>query len=517
LAIEGCFVTTPTSQPVEALHPVLAAESLRKSFGAAPVLIDLSLTLYSGEVHAIIGENGAGKSTLAKLLAGHEQPDHGRVLLDGEPTRFSGPADAEHRGIVLVHQELLLAGQMTVAENLFLGRERRRGPFLDRTAMRISTAQHLARLGCAIHSDMRVDRLSIADRQMVQITRALLIPHRAVIFDEPTAVLTPVETAALFRVIAELKASGTGILFISHRLAEVAAIADRVTVLRDGRHVATHPAVDLSQPEMARLMVGREMSALFPDKPPAPTGPVVLEISGASVPGFVADAGFSLRAGEILGFAGLVGAGRTELFEGLLGLRPARIGKVLLEGCPHSLPNPRAAIEAGIGYLTEDRKGKGLLLRHDLAFNLTLAAEHRLRGLPLVDAAREHAALSRALGDFDIRVGRHDALAGQLSGGNQQKLLFAKTMLRQPRILVIDEPTRGIDIGTRAQIYRFIASLARDGVSCVIISSEMQELIGLCHRILVMRAGRIVAELQGEEMTEHTIVMHATGVAEPAA
>ena len=490
---------------------------MRKSFGAAPVLIDVSLTLHPGEVHAFIGENGAGKSTLAKLLAGHEQPDQGRILLDGQPVRFPGPSDAERHGIVLVHQELLLAGQMTVAENLFLGREQRRGPFLERTAMRIATAERLTRLGCSVHPDMRVDRLSIADRQMVQIARALLIPHRVVIFDEPTAVLTPAETAALFRVITELKASGAGILFISHRLAEVAAIADRVTVLRDGRHVATHLAADLSQHEMARLMVGREMSALFPDKPQVPTGPVVLEIGGASVPGFVTDAGFSLRRGEMLGFAGLVGAGRTELFEGLLGLRPARIGKLLLDGHPHPLPNPRAAMEAGIGYLTEDRKGKGLLLRHNLAFNLTLAAEHRLHRLPLVDAAREQAALSRALGDFDIRVGRRDALAGQLSGGNQQKLLLAKTMLRRPRILVIDEPTRGIDIGTRAQIYRFIASLAREGVSCVIISSEMQELIGLCHRILVMRAGRVVAELQGEEMTEHNIVVHATGVAEPAA
>ena len=516
MAIEGCFVTAPACQPVEISHPALAAESLRKSFGAAPVLIDVSLTLHPGEVHAIIGENGAGKSTLAKLLAGHEQPDHGRILLDGQPVRFLGPSDAERHGVVLVHQELLLAGQMTVAENLFLGRERRRGPFLHRTAMRSSTAEHLAQLGCAVHPDLRVDRLSIADRQMVQIARALLIPHRVVIFDEPTAVLTPVETAALFRVIAELKTSGAGVLFISHRLVEVAAIADRVTVLRDGRHVATHPAADMSQQEMARLMVGREMSALFPDKPPAPTGPAVLEVGGASVPGFVADAGFSVRRGEILGFAGLVGAGRTELFEGLLGLRPARIGKVLLDGRPHPLPTPRAAMEAGIGYLTEDRKGKGLLLRHDLAFNLTLAAEQTLHRLPLVNAARERAALSRALGDFDIRVARRDAPAGQLSGGNQQKLLFAKTMLRRPRILVIDEPTRGIDIGTRAQIYRFIANLAREGVSCVIISSEMQELIGLCHRILVMRTGRIVAELQGEEMTEHNIVMHATGVAEPA-
>jgi ribose transport system ATP-binding protein len=259
------------------------------------------------------------------------------------------------------------------------------------------------------------------------------------------------------------------------------------------------------------------MSALFPDKPPAAAGQIVLEIGGASVSGFVRNAEFSLRQGEILGFAGLIGAGRTELFEGLLGLRPARIDRMLIDGRAHPLPNLRAAQEAGIGYLTEDRKGKGLLLRRDLTFNLTLAAEHRLSRLPFVDVAGEQAALTRALSDFDIRSGRRDALAGQLSGGNQQKLLFAKTMLRQPRILIIDEPTRGIDIGTRAQIYRFIVGLAHQGVSCVIISSEMQELIGLCHRILVMRAGRIVTELQGEEMTEHRIVMHATGVVEPAA
>ena len=492
----------------------LSGISLTKSFGGVPVLRSVDIAVRPGELRAILGENGAGKSTLMKILSGFEQPDAGEIRLEGQPLRFRDPVDAERHGIVLVHQEQLLAAQLTVAENLFLGRERRRGPFLDRAGMRRIAADCLASLGCQISPDAPIQRLSIAERQMVQIARALLVPHRVVIFDEPTAVLTPHEVDALFRAIRALKAAGTALLYISHRLSEVERIADQVTVLRDGVRVTDRPAAGLTQLEMARLMVGRDMSTLFPARTPPPSGPVALVVANARVPGYVTNAGFTLRSGEILGFAGLVGAGRTELFEGILGLRPATIGRIDLFGHPTPLGSPRAALAAGIVYLTEDRKGRGLLLRRDLATNLTLAAPFSRFGL--LDAAREAAALAQARAAFDIR-GRPDALAGQLSGGNQQKLMLARSVLTAPKVLIVDEPTRGIDIGTKAQIYRFITDLAAAGTAIVVISSEMQELIGLCHRVAVMRRGRIAAELAGEELTEHDIVVHATGVGEHAA
>jgi len=337
------------------------------------------------------------------------------------------------------------------------------------------------------------------------------VPHRVVIFDEPTASLTPIETEALLKVIRDLKARGVAILYISHRLPEVAAIADRITVLRDGRLIATRDADTLSPVEMARLMVGRDMAQLYPPRSEAPPGDIALEVRGLSVPGFAADISFTLRKGEILGFAGLIGAGRTELIEGVTGLRPA-LGAVSVEGRPIRLGSVRESMRAGVVYLSEDRKGKGLLLGQNLRVNLTLAALRRVLRHGFIDRQAEERELDAAIGAFDIRAKRKEMLAGQLSGGNQQKLLLAKMMLLAPEIVIIDEPTRGIDIGTKQQIYRFIAGLAAEGKAVIVISSEMQELIGICHRILVMRAGRLVGEVAGEAMTEDEIVVHATGV-----
>ena len=493
----------------------LAGVGLSKSFGTVAVLRRVDVAVRGGELRAVLGENGAGKSTLIKLLSGHEQPDAGEILLHGEQTRFASPSDAEGKGVVLVHQEQLLAVQLTVTENLFLGRELRRGPFLDRAGMRQVAASRLAALGCAASPDALVGRLSIAERQMVQIARALLVPHSVLIFDEPTAVLTPREVGALFGMLKALKASGVALLYISHRLAEVQAIADSVTVLRDGHLVESRPAAGLTQLAMARMMVGRDMSTLFPPRPRRHAARPALAVRDARVPGFVENASFAVFPGEILGFAGLVGAGRTELFEGLLGLRPASVRRVEVEGSARTLGSPRTALALGIAYLTEDRKGKGLLLRRDLPTNLTLAAPFR-RGW-LLDAAREAACMADARARFDIRARRPDMPAGQLSGGNQQKLMLAKSMLTAPRVLIVDEPTRGIDIGTKAQIYRFIAGLAAAGTAVVVISSEMAELIGLCHRVLVMRRGLVVAELDADGLTEDAIVVQATGAGERAA
>ncbi len=492
-------------------EPVLAARAIDMSFGPVQVLFGISLELLPGEVHALVGENGAGKSTLMKILAGHLQQTGGQVELDGRPVKFTGPVDAEHHGIVLVHQEILLAPHLSVAQNIFIGREITHGFVVDDRAMNARTREVLQGLGADINPAAIVSTLSIAQRQLVQIARALNVPHRVVIFDEPTASLTPFETEAVLKVISDLRAKGTPVLYISHRLAEVKAISDRVTVLRDGYFIATRPTSELKPVDIAGLMVGRDMSHLYPKRAPEPEGEAVLEVRDLSVPGFAADASFSVRRGEILGFAGLIGAGRTELLEGVVGLRPHR-GEIRLKGAPVAFHTVRESMHEGIVYLSEDRKGKGLLLNSYLSINLTLAAlAHFSRGMVL-DRAKENAALDTAIAEFDVRAPRKDMLAGQLSGGNQQKLLLAKMMLLEPEIVVIDEPTRGIDIGTKQQIYEFITQLAARGKAVIVISSEMQELIGICHRILVMRGGRIVGEVSGERMTEHEIVVYATGV-----
>jgi len=492
--------------------PLLEGRHLSKSFGPVEVLSDVSVSLSAGEVHAIVGENGAGKSTLMKILAGHLQPTRGTIVLDGKEVAFSGPVDAERHGIVLVHQEILLAPHLTVAQNIFMGRELKlAGISVNDREMNRVAAEAVHALGADIPPTTVIARLSIAQRQLVQIARALHVPHRVAIFDEPTASLTPFETEAVLNVIRDLKARGKAVLYISHRLNEVAAISDRVTVLRDGKHITTRNTAELKPVEMARLMVGRDVSHLYPDRPPKPESAPILEVSGFDVPGFASNASFAVRAGEILGFAGLIGAGRTELMEGVVGLRPHR-GEVRFKGEPVVFHSVRDSMRRGIVYLSEDRKGKGLLLTRDLPTNLTLAAlSHFVRG-PVLDRRKEEAALSHAIGEFDIRAGRHDMLAGQLSGGNQQKLLLAKMMLLEPEIIVIDEPTRGIDIGTKQQIYKFIAELAGRGKAIIVISSEMQELIGISHRILVMHHGRIVGEVSGEAMTEDEIVVYATGV-----
>ncbi len=506
------------SAPGEDSRPaLLEAVSLSKSFGPVQVLKNIDLRIFGGEVHAIIGENGAGKSTLMKLLAGNERPTGGEIRIDGKPVSFSGPVEAEAQGIVLVHQEILLAPDLTVAQNIYLGRELNRGVVVDDKSMREGARKAIRDLGADIDPDTVVGSLSIAQRQLVQIARVLLVPHRVVIFDEPTASLTPFETEALLKVIRDIRAKGVAVLYISHRLPEVKEISDRVTVLRDGKLVSAHLASELQPSDMARLMVGRDVAKLYPDRASQHDNAAILEIENFSVPGYVQNASFHLNRGEILGFAGLVGAGRTELMEGIVGLRPGK-GDARHNGKPVHFRNAHESQKAGIVYLSEDRKGKGLLLTKDLGVNLTLASLKKfVRGLQ-IDRNRERTALDDAIREFDIRTGRKDILAGQLSGGNQQKLLLAKMMMLDPSIVIIDEPTRGIDVGTKEQIYQFIANLADEGKSIIVVSSEMPELIGICDRIVVMREGRVAGEVSGDRMTEHDIVVLATGVeAEDAA
>lgn len=488
---------------------MLEAKNIAKSFGPVEVLSDISMVLEPGEVHAILGENGAGKSTLMKILSGYLQPTRGTLYLDAEEVNFPRSRDAEGRGIVLIHQEINLADDLSVEENIFLGNELHRGPFVNDVAMRERTAKVLAELETPINPRTKVKRLSVSQKQMVEIAKAITHDVRILLMDEPTDVLTGKETEVLFKLIRRLKAQGVTIVYISHKLEEVAEISDRVSILRDGKLITTQATSELSQEEMANKMVGRELSDMYPDKRPV-SGEVVFSAQNITVPGWADDVSFDLRRGEVLGFAGLVGAGRTELIEGILGLRP-HTGSVLHHGKPLVIKKLDDAVRSGIAYVSEDRKGKGLITSMRLRPNLTLLALKKF-GKVFLDNTQEQRALERAVKDFSIRIPSLSARASALSGGNQQKIVIAKIMEVSPEILILDEPTRGIDIGTKRQIYFFIQELLEEGKSVIMISSELPEIVGLCHRVVVMRSGVHMGTLEGDDINEQEIVRYATGL-----
>jgi ribose transport system ATP-binding protein len=491
----------------------VAFDRVGKTFGAVRVLSDVSFDLPPGRVIALIGENGAGKSTLMKILAGYEAATEGRVTVDGHAHHFAGSRDAEAAGIVLIHQEFNLAEDLTIAQNIYLGHElRRRSGLLDDAAMRTGALQVLAQVGLRRSPDTPVRELIVAEKQMVEIAKALARRARLLIMDEPTATLTPGETEALFALIARLHGEGVTIVYISHKLDEVERVSDEVIVMRDGRFVARALTASLTRQRMAHLMVGRELTDLFPARDPAPDDAVapLLAVDGLEVPGWAGDIGFEVRPGEILGFAGLVGAGRTELFEGLLGLRPHRVRRLVLNGREVSIRSPRDAADAGLTYLSEDRKGKGLHVGLGLKENLTLMALRRY-AQPWLEPRRERSALADAIERFGIRTGSTEIRAASLSGGNQQKLALAKVLQPQPRVIVLDEPTRGVDVGAKRDIYFLIQQLAREGRGVIVVSSELVELIGLCHRVIVMRTGHIQAELPAAQLNEEELIAYATG------
>lgn len=491
---------------------LLSARKLCRSFGDNQVLFDVDLDLEAGEVHALLGENGAGKSTLVKILAGYLRPTSGEVLLSGEQRYYRSSGEAEADGVVMIHQELALAEQLSVEENIFLGRELRRGLFLDRRAMRERSRAALAELETHVDPRARVKDLSTSDQQMVEIAKAITRDVRVLIMDEPTATLTENEVKVLFALIDRLRQRGVAILYISHKLREIEQIADRVTVLRDGHLVDSGPMAGRSKEELARLMVGREITEMYPPRTHLPSdAPVVLEARDFLVPGAVKQASFTLRRGEVLGFGGIVGAGRTALIEAVLGLRGKSAGQVLRNGQPVVLRHLRDAVHQRIAYLTEDRKGKGLVLNMDLRSNVTLL-NLRAHCHPLIDRRREEQAFQQAIERFDIRLRTAARTAAELSGGNQQKLLLAKVMSIDPEVVIINEPTRGIDVGTKHQIYHFIRELTEAGCSVILISSEMGELIGLSHRVAVMCAGVLSGVLEGEQINEHEIMQYASGI-----
>lgn len=487
----------------------VAFREVTRSFGPVQVLHGVSFEIEPGHVVGLLGENGAGKSTLMKILAGYLEPGGGEILIDGKARRFRSSREAEQHGIVLIHQEFNLAEDLTIAQNIFLGHEKLRGWLLDDAAMRKEAGEVLRQVGLDVDPDTRVRRLIVAEKQLVEIAKALARRARLLIMDEPTATLTPGETERLFGVMARLRSEGVTLVYISHKLDEVERVTDEVVVMRDGRCVAQRPTASLTRHDMANLMVGREIADLFPAREPVPGGPALLQVRGFTVPGWADDVSFEVRGGEILGFAGLVGAGRTELFEGLLGLRDAK-GEVQVGGKAVRLRSPRAAADEGITYLSEDRKGKGLHVDFGLRENLTLMDLRRYARFWLAPA-REDEALRQAVQSFGIRTGDLRQRASALSGGNQQKLALAKVLQPQPRVVVLDEPTRGVDVGAKRDIYFLIQRLAREGQAVIVISSELLELIGLCHRIAVMRAGRLAATLPNDQLSEEDLIAYATG------
>ncbi len=481
-----------------------------KSFGPVRVLHNLSFALAPSRIYALIGENGAGKSTLMKILSGYEAPSGGELRINGRPVHFLGSRAAEAEGIVLIHQEFNLAEDLSIAQNIFLGHEKKRGWLLDDDTMRTEAAKVLAQVGLRADPDTKLRHLIVAEKQLVEIAKALARKARLLIMDEPTATLTPGETERLFELIGQLNADGVTILYISHKLDEVERITDEVIVMRDGRFVAREATKNLTRQQMANLMVGRELSDLFPQKKSLEQPKVLLRVKGLTVPGWAQDVTFDVHAGEILGFAGLVGAGRTELFEGLLGLREYHAETIELDGRPTRFRNPREAADQGLTYLSEDRKGKGLHVDFGLRENLTLMALKRY-ARPWLNPEPEKQALQKAVQTFGIRTGSLEIRASSLSGGNQQKLALAKVLQPDPRVVVLDEPTRGVDIGAKRDIYFLVQKLASEGRGVIVISSELLELIGLCDRVVVMRTGRVQGTLDAAELSEEKLIAHATG------
>ncbi|NMA97939.1 MAG: sugar ABC transporter ATP-binding protein [Phyllobacteriaceae bacterium] len=491
---------------------ILSANRISKSFGDIPVLFSIDFDIRPGEVHAIIGENGAGKSTLIKILSGIEQPTSGSITYDGKTVVLPPNGQAAAMGIVVIHQELLLAEHLSVADSIFLGRELRSGPFLQLKEMREKTREILAALDVNIDPDARINTLSVADKQMVEIAKAISRDARVIIMDEPTAVLSVAETKTFFEQIRRLTAKGVAVIFISHKLDEIMELADRVTVLRDGQLIATVGTENLTPDSIAQMMVGRELSNLYPPKhEPDVDAEVLLSVRGLSAPG-ISDISFDLRRGEILGFAGLIGSGRTAVAEAVVGLTRKTAGTVTVRGAPADYTHVAQSLDAGLAYMTKDRKGRGLLLNAGLQPNLTLLTLKKHMKYGFLDGRSEEQALDRAVRRFDVRARDPSVAVGKLSGGNQQKLMLGKTMESDPDIVIMDEPTRGIDVGTKQQIYHIIAALAAEGKAIIVISSEMQEVIGLSHRVVVMRQGRMAGVLEGAEISEAEIMRYAAGI-----
>ncbi len=491
--------------------PVLEMHEIRKTFPGVVALDGVDFELRRGEVHILLGENGAGKSTLMKILSGAYQKSAGRVTLDGAEVEIRNPAHAQGLGISTIYQEFNLVPHLSVGENIFLGREPRGWPgLIDRRAVNRQAAEVLGRLGLKLDPRRPVKGLRVAEQQMVEVAKALSLDARVLIMDEPTAALAEHEIQDLFAAIRGLQEKGVSVVYISHRMEELFEIGDRVTVLRDGRSVGTFDVKGTNKFELIRLMVNRDLTELFP-KERAARGEEVLRVEDLTTRGGLDGVSFSLHKGEVLGVAGLLGAGRTELARAIFGLDKLERGTVRIKGRERRIGSPRAAINSGLGFLTEDRKAQGLVLPLSVKDNLCLPSVDKFTTLGFVDSRRERRAADRYVRELRIRTPGLDQKVAYLSGGNQQKVVLSKWLCSEAEVFIFDEPTRGVDVGAKAEIYHLMNRLAASGVAIVMISSELPEILGMSDRILVMRAGRVACEFGSEEATQEKILECALG------
>ena len=491
--------------------PIVDLIGISKQFGTIQALRDVDLALYSGEVHALLGENGAGKSTVVKILGGIHRPDTGIIKIGGEAVELHSPAQAQHQGIAVIHQEPTLFPDLNVAENVFMGRHPRdRFGRVDWRGMYEEVEHLLASLDVPLSVYTPVQGLSVADQQLVEIAKALSLNARVLVMDEPTAALSAHEVEKLFGITKQLRQRGVAILFVSHRLEEVFELADRITVLRDGSHVITAPASELTPEALIRHMVGRELTALFP-KGEVEIGEVLLDVRHLTRKGVFEDVSFQLRRGEILGFAGLVGAGRTEVARVIFGIDRADSGEIRVGKESVHISSPNVAMQHGLAYVPEDRRQQGLIMDFSIAANMTLPILQQVSRLGVVNRQRERELATSYSQQLRVRSAGIDQLVKALSGGNQQKVVLAKWLVTNPSILILDEPTRGIDIGAKAEVHRIISDLASKGLAIILISSELPEVLAMSDRVLVMHEGRLTGAFDRAEADQERVMFAATG------
>jgi ribose transport system ATP-binding protein len=498
-------VTDSTSQG----SVLLEMQGIGKSFPGVRALEGVRLTVKEGQVHALLGENGAGKSTLIKILSGAYAKDEGQILFEGQPVEIRGPHDAQALGISTIYQEFNLATDLTVAENVFLGHLPTKWGRVDWSTVKTRTREILDTLGVEFSVDAQIKSLSVAEQQLVEIAKALNRKTRILVMDEPSALLGERDLENLFRVVRSLQAQGIGIVYISHRLREIFVLADEVTVLKDGRYISTQRVADVTMDDLVKLMIGRDLKDVYP-KRAVDHGEVLLEVSNLSQSKLLRDISFQLHAGEIVGFAGIVGSGRTELARAIFGA-DASSGEMRIDGKPYKPHSPAAAIRNGVALVTEDRKAQGLFLQLSVRINTTISGLRRLTRLGVINFGKELTLVRRMIQELRIKTPTPSFLVVNMSGGNQQKVVLARWLSVGTRIFLMDEPTRGIDVGSKSEIYQIMDELTRQGVGIIMISSELPEVLGMSDRIMVMRQGRIVKELSRAEASEETVMHYAVG------
>ena len=483
-----------------------------KSVGTNQVLKNAGFLLRDGEVHALMGENGAGKSTLMKILTGVYTRDAGTVIVDGKEVEYHNPQEAEKAGIVFIYQELNVMFDLTVEENLFMGKEITKGfGICDKKAMRKKAKEVLDMMGVDINPAAVMSELSVGQQQMIEICKALMVDAKVIIMDEPTAALTQSETDALFKVIHSLRKKGVSMVYISHRMEEIFELCDRITVLRDGSYIGTEEIKDIDMNDIVKMMIGREIGERFPARD-VKLGKEVLKVEKLTSPGVFHDISFSVRAGEVLGVSGLMGAGRTEIMQAIFGNFPLESGKIYIDGKETVIKNPEAAMKAGIGFITEDRKTEGLMLEKSIEENISLANLGKVSGKNhVLSSSAEDALVKKGIEEFHIRCFGPSHECGNLSGGNQQKVVLAKWIYTEPKILILDEPTRGVDIGAKKEIYSVINEMAAKGVAIIMVSSELPEVLGMSDRIMVVREGEVRGIIGKEEANQQNVMTLATG------